>query len=85
MLLVCSCSCLHGLKQYYLLSTYMKFKPLLFNTVLEASYKKATDIVLEYLQKENIFDTSAFYKRAESYEKIVSWYEIKRRTEETCE
>ena len=63
----------------------MKFKPLLFNTVLEASYKKATDIVLEYLQKENIFDTSAFYKRAESYEKIVSWYEIKRRTEETCE
>lgn len=53
-------------------------------TVLETSYKEAIAIVLEYLQKENVSDTSAFYKRAESYEKILSWYEMRRSTEKTC-
>lgn len=53
-------------------------------TVLETSYKEAIAIVLEYLQKENVSDTSAFYKWAESYEKILSWYEMRRSTEKTC-
>lgn len=53
-------------------------------TILETSYTKATAIALDYLQKESVPDTSAFYKRAESYDKILSWYKKKRGIEETC-
>lgn len=44
------------------------------HVVLNEAFKIATNCVLEYLESENITEASAFYKRADSYDKIMDWY-----------
>ena len=44
------------------------------HVVLSEAFKIATTCVLEYLESENITEASAFYKRADSYDKIMDWY-----------
>lgn len=46
--------------------------------VLETAFNKAKTFILEYIDNQKIEDTSAFYKWAESYGKIIEYYTSKK-------